>query len=165
MVERFLAVLLAAVMAAVPTVALAGGAPVVATPAPVACGPGGCVTSAPAPAPCGPVGMHRGYGPRSAYWGDAPFPGICGGIVALPFLVVGSLLAGNSPAALAGPPAVAPYSYSMRPPYVARPISIPNVPAYAMETPLPASTSVATSGFSGFSALLESITGDSNFIY
>jgi hypothetical protein len=53
------------------------------------------------PPACGPAG-----GPDCAYWGDAPFPGFCGGVVALPFLVVGSLLGGNA-AAPAGPPPAA----------------------------------------------------------
>jgi len=51
--------------------------------------------------PCGPAPVP-GQDP-CAYWGDAPFPGICGGVVGLPFLVVGSLLGGN-PAGPCGPP-------------------------------------------------------------
>jgi hypothetical protein len=76
------------------------------------------VAGGPAPGPyvkpCGP-----GYGPggnNCAYWGDAPFPGLCGGVVALPFLVVGGLLGGN-PSVPVGPPPVAPgYRYAP-PPY------------------------------------------------
>lgn len=46
-------------------------------------------------APC--AGQPYGQaGNPCAYWGDAPFPGMCGGVVALPFLVVGSLLGGNT---------------------------------------------------------------------
>jgi hypothetical protein len=45
-----------------------------------------------------------GYGGNPcAFWGDAPFPGLCGGIVGLPFLVVGTLLGGN-PVGPCGPP-------------------------------------------------------------
>ncbi len=65
------------------SLAIAGG--------PVPYGPGAC---GPAAAP---------YGNPCAYWGDAPFPGFCGGVVALPFLVVGSLLGGN-PTGPCGPP-------------------------------------------------------------
>lgn len=61
----------------------------------------------------------KGYGAASgncAYWGDAPFPGMCGGVVALPFLVVGSLLGGNPVgpcgAAPAPPPRYAPAPYA-----------------------------------------------------
>lgn len=76
------------------TIALAGGAPALHKPMAQPC--------APAPVPYG----AKAPGAKSAYWGDAPFPGMCGGVVALPFLVVGSFLGGN-PAAPApyGPPA------------------------------------------------------------
>jgi hypothetical protein len=64
----------------------------------------------PAVAPCAPPVSYPprtcapgGTPPSSAYWGDAPFPGLCGGVVALPFLVVGSLLGGNS-SGYVGPP-------------------------------------------------------------
>jgi hypothetical protein len=50
----------------------------------------------------------------SAYWGDAPFPGMCGGVVALPFLVVGSLLGGNT-AGPYGPPPGPGYNYGPPP--------------------------------------------------
>jgi hypothetical protein len=64
----------------------------------------------PGVAPCGPTGA-RGYVPPGnpcAFWGDAPFPGLCGGVVALPFLVVGSLLGGNT---------TGPYGPGLRPGY------------------------------------------------
>jgi hypothetical protein len=51
------------------------------------------------PKTCGPAAAP----PSPAYWGDAPFPGLCGGVIALPFLVVGSLLGGN-PSGYVGPP-------------------------------------------------------------
>lgn len=55
----------------------------------------------------------KGYGApqqNCAYWGDAPFPGMCGGVVALPFLVVGSLLGGN-PVGPCGPAPATPPRY------------------------------------------------------
>jgi hypothetical protein len=76
MVKRVISVFLSILMLCSASLALAGGAPV------------GPPISYPAK-PCGPGGVP------SNYWGDAPFPGICGGVVALPFLVVGSLLGGN----------------------------------------------------------------------
>jgi hypothetical protein len=66
--------------------AFAGGPVPSAGPAPQPC--------APPPAPCGPGYAAPGGNP-CAFWGDAPFPGLCGGIVALPFLVVGTILGGN----------------------------------------------------------------------
>jgi len=80
MVQRVISVFICVLLLASATLALAGGPPVAAAPM----------------APCGPA---RGYAPAGnpcAYWGDAPFPGLCGGVVALPFLVVGSLLGGNT---------------------------------------------------------------------
>ncbi|HMK34220.1 MAG TPA: hypothetical protein VK463_04065 [Desulfomonilaceae bacterium] len=78
MVKRVISVLISILMLCSASLALAGGAPV------------GPPVSYPAK-PCGPGG-----GVPSNYWGDAPFPGLCGGVVALPFLVVGSLLGGNT---------------------------------------------------------------------
>ncbi len=95
MVKRVFGVLTFFVILIMACVALAGG-PV----APAQCAPAPC-----APPPCGPA-----MGNPCAYWGDAPFPGMCGGVVALPFLVVGSLL-GGSPM---GPPP-APVAYGPRP--------------------------------------------------
>ena len=82
MVRRVFIVSLSIMMLSFTALALAGGPPVAA---------------APCAAPCGPY-PAKPYtaGPACAYWGDAPFPGLCGGIVALPFLVVGSLLGGNT---------------------------------------------------------------------
>jgi hypothetical protein len=93
MVRRVFIVSLSIMMLSFTSLALAGGPPVAA---------------APYAAPCGPYpAKPYAAGPACAYWGDAPFPGMCGGIVALPFLVVGSLLGGNT----MGPcgPAAAPY--------------------------------------------------------
>jgi hypothetical protein len=81
-------------------VALAGGAPTHQT-APTQAAPY-----------CGPA--YGPGGPKSAYWGDAPMPGICGGVVALPFLVVGSLLGGNTAAPAVAPP-YQPYNYAPAP--------------------------------------------------
>ena len=81
MVKRVFAVLTCFFMLAMASGAIAGG---VVNPAPAPMAP--C-----APAPCGPA-----MGNPCAYWGDAPFPGLCGGVVALPFLVVGSLLGGST---------------------------------------------------------------------
>ena len=93
MVKRIFSVCLCMLMVAITSLALAGG-----------------VAPYPAPAqyqggvPYGPPGLF------STYWGDAPFPGLCGGVVALPFLVVGSLLGGNTMA----PPPYAPMAYPYR---------------------------------------------------
>jgi len=75
MVKRVICLFLSVLMIGAATLAIAGGPPY-------------------APGPCGPAGP--GGGNPCAYWGDAPFPGLCGGVVALPFLVVGSLLGGNT---------------------------------------------------------------------
>jgi len=75
----------------------------------------------------GPAYYGAGYygpppGNPCAYWGDAPFPGMCGGVVALPFLVVGSLLGGNT----VGPygPVPAPGYQCAPPPYPPRPAAV-----------------------------------------
>jgi hypothetical protein len=87
MVKRVLSVFLCITVLACTSMALAGGAP-------MAPRVGGCAGA--------PYGYGPGPGvPYSNYWGDAPFPGLCGGVVALPFLVVGSLLGGNT---MAPPP-------------------------------------------------------------
>ncbi len=62
--------------------------------------------------PCAPAPAGGPAAAPSPYWGDAPFPGLCGGVVALPFLVVGSLLGGNP----AGPPPPPAYGYGAPPP-------------------------------------------------
>lgn len=110
MVRRILVGLVCATMLVAASFAVAGG------PAP-----------APYAKPCGP-----NYGPANcAYWGDAPFPGLCGGVVALPFLVVGGLLGGN-PSVPCGPGPAAPgYGYPPPPaPYaVPRKYAPPAYPA------------------------------------
>ncbi len=83
MVRRVFIVSLSIIMLSFTSFALAGGPPVAAAPYAVP--------------PCGPYPVKPyAAGPACAYWGDAPFPGLCGGVVALPFLVVGSLLGGNT---------------------------------------------------------------------
>jgi hypothetical protein len=91
MVNKILSIFVCIMMLGTASLAFAGG--------PVA----GC-----APPPCGPYPYSaKPYGPppvASPYWGDAPFPGLCGGVVALPFLVVGSLLGGNTAGPYGPPP-------------------------------------------------------------
>lgn len=110
---------------------------------------GGVVNQAPAPmAPCAPAPYGPAMGNPCAYWGDAPFPGLCGGVVALPFLVVGSLLGGST----AGPPppaTMAPAPYGVRPGMVqAGPVApygaVPCAPA-----PVPAQCGPAAYGSAG----------------
>jgi hypothetical protein len=103
MVRRVFGVLTCFVILAMTCVVMAGG-----VVAPMQCAPPQCAPAPCAPAPCGPA-----MGNPCAFWGDAPFPGLCGGVVALPFLVVGSLL-GGSP--MGPPPAqMAPAPYGPRP--------------------------------------------------
>jgi hypothetical protein len=101
MVNKILSIFVCIMMLGTASLAIAGG--------PVA----GC-----APPPCGPYPSsatpYGPPGPSSAYWGDAPFPGLCGGVVALPFLVVGSLLGGNT-AGPYGPPPGPGYNYGPPP--------------------------------------------------
>jgi len=97
MFKRILSVVLCLATLASASLVMAGGppAPVYYAPAP------GCVPAQ----PCGPYPANQYYQPNAgAYWGDAPFPGLCGGVVALPFLVVGSLLGGNTAGAYGPPP-------------------------------------------------------------
>ena len=127
MVKRVVSVFLCIVMLTSASLVFAGGPPAVA--APPACYPA---------KPCGPVGPGGPGGPGSNYWGDAPLPGLCGGIIALPFLVCGSLLGGNPTGAYA--PAYgqgcAPAQYPVR--YVA-PQPAPCAPAYTkVYAPAPA---------------------------
>lgn len=78
MIRRIFGLFICVVLFATATMALAGGP----------------VAPAPAAAPyCGPA--YGRAGNPCAFWGDAPFPGLCGGVVALPFLVVGTILGGN----------------------------------------------------------------------
>lgn len=102
MVKRVLTTALCALMVAASSLAFAGGAVY-------------------GPAPCPPAAGPAGGNP-CAYWGDAPFPGMCGGVVALPFLVVGSLLGGNT---------VGPYGPVPAPGYAAA----PPAPGYAAAPP------------------------------
>lgn len=111
MVKRVFSLFLCVMMLSTASLAFAGGAPAVAA------------------GPCAPPYPTKAYGPTGnpcAYWGDAPFPGLCGGIVALPFLVVGSLLGGNT---------VGPYPPVPGPGYKYGPAPYPPVKAY---TPPPA---------------------------
>jgi hypothetical protein len=96
MVKRVLSVFLGVLMLACSSLAMAGGPP---------------VYSQAVPCPTGPYGRSVPY---SNYWGDAPFPGLCGGVVALPFLVVGSLLGGNTMAPY-GPAQGGAYNCAPRP--------------------------------------------------
>jgi hypothetical protein len=104
MVKRVICLVLSILLIITASLAMAGGAPY-------------------ANGRCAP----RGANP-CAYWGDAPFPGLCGGVVALPFLVVGSLLGGNTtgpygpvpaPGYNCAPPPCppAPYAAPVNPPY------------------------------------------------
>jgi len=134
MVKRVFMVITCFLMLAMACVAMAGGASVVA-PAPVA--------------PCGPAPYGQAMGNPCAYWGDAPFPGLCGGVVALPFLVVGSLLGGSSMGPAPAPVAPVPYG--------ARPYMGPRVPVapYGPAPCGPAAAYPATSGILGGLPCLE----------
>jgi hypothetical protein len=98
MFKKVSCVLMAALIVSTSMVIAGGPVGGVPCPAPVYCAPKAC-----GPAPGYGPGPGAGSG-SPAYWGDAPFPGMCGGVVALPFLVVGSLLGGNTSA----PPAYGP---------------------------------------------------------
>ena len=99
MVKRVFTIFLSIMLLSSFSLALAGGAPKAVAPAPYA-------------VPCPPGKAYAG--PECAFWGDAPFPGLCGGVVALPFLVVGSLLGGNTMGPVGYPPAPA-YPVAPRP--------------------------------------------------
>ncbi|MCX5862736.1 MAG: hypothetical protein WCG29_12360 [Desulfomonile sp.] len=92
MAKRVVSCLLSILMLTSASLALAGGAQVAYPP----------------PA-CAPAGPYAGGGNPCAFWGDAPFPGMCGGVVALPFLVVGSLLGGNTTGPYPPAPGPGPY--------------------------------------------------------
>lgn len=94
MVNKVLSIFICVMMLGSASLAFAGGPVVSCAPAPPACGPYPNAATPYGPPP----------GPASAYWGDAPFPGLCGGVVALPFLVVGSLLGGNTAGPYGPPP-------------------------------------------------------------
>jgi hypothetical protein len=100
MLRKTVTLFICAIMMATSTLAFAGGAPV------APCGP----VCYPPKAPCGP-GAAPGVA-SSSYWGDAPIPGLCGGVVALPFLVVGSLLGGNPSGPYGPPPVAGGYGYA-----------------------------------------------------
>lgn len=107
--------------------------------------------------PKAPYGKPYGPPPANcAYWGDAPFPGMCGGVVALPFLVLGSLLGGN-PIGPSGPaPAQPPYY----PPYKAGPCGPAGYAGYqngSMLAGLPC--------FELCSSLLGAATGGTGLLY
>jgi hypothetical protein len=132
MVKKVLSILLSLMMLIGASLVAAGGAPVAPGCGPYASGPVG---------PYGPVSQ-----PYSNYWGDAPFPGLCGGVVALPFLVVGSLLGGNTVAPPPYPgPGMVGYNCAPRPcppapcaPYpqpLPRPYSVSCAPAPPCGTP------------------------------
>lgn len=110
MIKKIFCAILCVIVLASATLALAGGPPVAAA------------------APCGPA-PRAAYGPPGnpcAFWGDAPFPGLCGGVVALPFLVVGSLLGGNT---------TGPYGPGFRPGYKGVPAPYPPVKYVAPAAP------------------------------
>lgn len=116
MVKRVFTIFLSILLLSSFSLALAGGAPKAVAPAPYG-------------VPC-PPGQGYPMGPDCAFWGDAPFPGLCGGVVALPFLVVGSLLGGNTMGPGAYPPAAGyPYAPKPYPPKVyAPPVAAPCAP-------------------------------------
>ena len=114
MVKRVFTIVLSLMMLSFTCLALAGGPPAAPYAAP-------CATPYPAK-PCA-VG-----GNPCAYWGDAPLPGLCGGVIALPFLVVGSLLGGNTMGPGGCPPPQCgprPYPTKVCPPPVAAPCGPP----------------------------------------
>jgi hypothetical protein len=90
MLKKGFSLLICLIILTASSLAVAGGPPQYSSPRPCA----------PPPAP----GYTQGGNP-CAYWGDAPFPGMCGGIIALPFLVVGSILGGNTMGPCAAPQA------------------------------------------------------------
>ncbi|MDQ7782146.1 MAG: hypothetical protein RDU20_04655 [Desulfomonilaceae bacterium] len=134
MVKRVICLFLSILMVSAAALAMAGG-PQYA--------PGGC--------PPGSVPPGPGGGNPCAYWGDAPFPGLCGGVVALPFLVVGSLLGGNTVGPY-GP--VPPPGYQYAPPPgppqgYPGPMSPPYGPAYGGYSALPINNGIL-GGLPGF---------------
>lgn len=125
--------------------------------------------------PCAQPGPQ---GPQCAYWGDAPFPGMCGGVVALPFLVVGSLLGGNPTGPCGAPPA--PQYGCAQPPappvqgYAAVPPPYPPArPPYAAATPpagyyanpAQAGLLAGVPGIGLCTDLISSVTGGAGILY
>jgi hypothetical protein len=127
--KKVLSILLSLMMLIGASLVVAGGAPVAPGCGPYAGGP--CASGPYAGGPYGSVAP-----PYSNYWGDAPFPGLCGGVVALPFLVVGSLLGGNT---VAPPPYAAPGVVG----YNCAPRPCPPSPCAPMPQPMPRPYSVS----------------------
>ncbi len=117
-----------------------------------------------APAPQGPPGCAPGPAANCSYWGDAPFPGLCGGVVALPFLVVGSLLGGNT-AGPCGPPPDPRAGYGPPPPN--RPMAQAPAPAPAAYAgPVESGGMLSGLGCVGVATdLISSVTGGSSLFY
>jgi hypothetical protein len=110
--------------------------------------------------PCGP-----GPAANCSYWGDAPFPGLCGGMVALPFLVVGSLLGGNTAGPCGPPPS--PATGCAPPPPPPRPMAQAQ-PAPNMAYAPPAQSGGMLTGLGCVGVctdLISSITGGSSLLY
>ncbi len=137
MIRRTFGILMCLALAVFVSLATAGGPPY-----------------GPAAGPCG-----RGYAPNPcAYWGDAPFPGLCGGVVGLPFLVVGSLLGGN-PTGPCGPPPSPRYGCAP-PPYPPARVYAPYPgPGGYQGNPLNQGLFGAVPGFNVATDLIGSVTG------
>jgi hypothetical protein len=108
-------------------------------------------------APCAGQ-QYAPAGNPCAYWGDAPFPGMCGGVVALPFLVVGSLLGGNT----VGPCGPVPGPGYRTPPVMRapQPCAAPVAPGYgAAYGPLGGSVLTGLPCIDICAGLLGSVTG------
>jgi hypothetical protein len=138
MVQRVFSVFICVMLLASVTLAVAGGPPV----------------AAPMPAgPCPPTKAYAPGGNPCAYWGDAPFPGLCGGVVALPFLVVGSLLGGNTVGPY--PPVPGPaYRYA---PGMYPPAKMGYPPPAAACGPTYAAPACGPSGYGGGSSILSGL--------
>jgi hypothetical protein len=153
MVKRVISVLLCILMLGAASLAVAGGPP------PDYRG------KAYAPPQCGPGGPQA----NCAYWGDAPFPGLCGGVVALPFLVAGSLLGGNT-AAQYGPPPGPRYG-APPPPYPPRKPYGPPSPRYGQapqygQAPYGGTALMGGLGCYEFAAdIFGAVTGGSGILY
>lgn len=102
MIRKVFGLLICLTLVTSASLALAGGPP----PPPAGQQPYGVV-------PGGP-GCYGPGGNPCAFWGDAPIPGLCGGVIALPFLVVGSFLGGNT-AGPCGPPPSPRFNCAPRP--------------------------------------------------
>ncbi len=155
MVKKVFSLFLCLIMAATASLVMAGGPP----------GPRGA---------CGPPNQ------ACAYWGDAPFPGMCGGVVALPFLVMGSLLGGNTVGPAGCGPAPHPGNYCAPPPQGRYAYAPPPPVRYAPAPPPPRQYAASPgyypppqddSVFSGLGCvgmctdLLSSVTGGGGLLY